>query len=121
MPLGGMLPYPNAMPQGPQGAGPAGPVPPPGMAQPPSGIDASKLVMAFLNNLNPDEQKGAVYGIGMRELMRSMDLKRKQREGADGIPAGQESPTMGALRSSSPSATAAPLAPASPPSQGGFM
>ena len=89
MPLEGMIPYPPM----PQFAG-QGPVPPPGMAPPPaSGPDASKIIMAFLQNLSPDEQKGAVYGIGMRELLRSMDLKSKQRLGADGQ-AGASQPAM---------------------------
>lgn len=124
MPLGGLLPYPNQMPMNqppmpPMGGPMGGPVPPPGMAPPPQ-VDSMKLVMAFLNQLQPEEQRGAVYGIGMSELLKKMDLKRRQREGADGVPGQQASPMMGALRASSPPGPqAAPLAPPSP-QQGGF-
>ena len=94
MPLAGMLPFPNQMPQGP-GMGPQGPTPPPGMAPPPtSGPDAAKIIMAFLNGLNPDEQKGAVYGMGMNELLKKMDLGKSKRLGADGM-AGPTAPKPG--------------------------
>ena len=106
MPLGGLLPYPNAMPQGP-GMPPQGPVPPPEMQAPPQ-VDAMKVIMAFMNNLSPDEQKGAVYGIGFHELMKKMDLGKTKRTGADGV-AGPTAPQPGGGN------MAAPLAPSNRP------
>jgi len=119
MPMGGGMPPMGGMPGMPQAGGmPGGPVPPPGMQEPPQ-VDTMKIVMAFMNQLQPEEQRGAVYGIGMSELLKKMDLKRRQRVGADGVPGQQASPMMGALRASSPGPQAAPLAPPSPQS-GGF-
>lgn len=112
MPLGGMLPYPNTMPQMP-GMPPQGPVPPIGMTPPPAtGPDASKIVLAFLTSLNPDEQKGAVYGMGMNELLKKMDLGKSKRLGADGMagPSLKPGGGMGAGGNMS-----APLAPSNSP------
>lgn len=102
-----MLPYPNQMPQGPMGAGPAGPVPPPGMGAPPE-MDSQKLVLLFMSKLTDEEQKAAMTGIGFHELLKKMDLKRKQREGSDMGGAGQPMTPGGGNM-------AAPLAPMNRP------
>lgn len=112
--LSQMLPQPQMPGQGGMGQPgmQGGPVPPPTMGQPPASPDSMKIILAMMGQLSPDEQKGAVYGMGMNELLKKMDLKRKQREGADGIPGG--SPMQAALGASSPSgglsSMAAPLA-----------
>ena len=110
--LGGMLPMPNMQPQMPGMQG-QGPVPPPGMGAPPaSGPDASKIIMAFLTSLNPDEQKGAVYGMGMNELLKKMDLGKSKRLGADGVAAPSMQPGGGSGFGGN---AAAPLAPSNRP------
>lgn len=110
--LGNMMPQMGTQPQMP-GMPPQGPVPPIGMTPPPtSGPDASKIILAFLTSLNPDEQKGAVYGMGMNELLKKMDLGKTKRLGADG----QAGPSMqpgGGLGAGGNAA--APLAPANRP------
>lgn len=109
--LGGMLPLPNMQPQG-AGMG-QGPVPPPGMGAPPaSGPDAAKIIMAFLSGLSPDEQKGAIFGVGMNEMLKKMDLGKSKRTGADGIAAPQMQAGGGSGIGGNASA---PLAPANRP------
>ena len=110
--LGGMLPMPNMQPQQP-GMPPQGPVPPPGMGAPPaSGPDAAKIIMAFLSGLSPDEQKGAIFGVGMNEMLKKMDLGKSKRLGADG----QAGPSMQPGGGSGIGGNAsAPLAPSNRP------
>ena len=106
MPLGGLLPYPDQQPMG------GGPVPPPNMGQPPPPPTADKFIsiIAALYGDNPNEIKSFMGGIGFMELLKKMDLGKRQRLGADMAP-GEMSPQMAALKSTSPTAAAAPLAP----------
>lgn len=110
MPLGGILPYPN---QAPVMGG--GPVPPPTMGQPPAPPTADKYIemIAALYGDQPESLKAFMGGIGFYELLKKMDLGKRQRLGADMLP-GQGpamTPQLAALKSTSPTAAAAPLAP----------
>jgi hypothetical protein len=108
MPLGGMLPYPNPLPGG------GGMAPPPNMGQPPPGPTADKYIaiIAQLYGQNPAEIKSFMGGIGFMELLKKMDLGKRQRIGAEGVAMGgpQMTPQLAALKSMSPTSMAAPLA-----------
>lgn len=108
MPLGGLLPYPNQMPAG------GGPVPPPTMGQPPEPPTADKYIqMLAMLYADPQEMKAFLGGAGFVELMKKMDLGKRQRLGADMTPGSPSTmtPQMAALKASSPTSMAAPLAP----------
>ena len=92
-----------------------GPVPPPNMAPPPQGPTADKYIemIAALYGDNPEAMKAFMGGIGFYELLKKMDLGKRQRLGADMQPGNSPvmTPQLAALKSTSPTAMAAPLAP----------
>jgi hypothetical protein len=81
------------------------------MGQPPEGPTADKYiqVIAALYGDSPNDLKAFMSGIGFMELLKKMDLGKRQRVGADAL-GGQQSPQLSALQSTSPSSMAAPLA-----------
>lgn len=99
--LGSMLPMPNMNP-----AGGPGPMPPQGMGAPPE-IDRGKLILSFLMDKDPEHRSAIMEGVGFYELLKKMDLGKRQRDGGQMLPDAQQS----ALNNSSPGSTmAAPLA-----------
>lgn len=107
--LAAMLPMPNMNP-----AGGPGPMPPLGMGVPPPGgpgappdIDRGKLILSFLMDKDPEHRSAIMEGVGFYELLKKMDLGKRQRDGGSMLP----NPQQSALGNSSPGSTpAAPLA-----------
>jgi len=101
----GMLAQPNMNPAS------MGPPPPPGMGAPPPApqgneIDRGKLILSFLMDKDPAQRDAIMQGVGFYELLKKMDLGKRQRDGAQMV-----NPQQSALMNSSPGGSmAAPLA-----------
>lgn len=85
-------------------------MPPPGMGGPlggPPDIDRGQLILSFLMEKDPERRSAIMEGVGFYELLKKMDLGKRQREGASTMPQAQQ---MALMNSSPGGSPAAPLA-----------